>query len=215
MIFKNRQDAGKQLCQLLKKYKGQDVVVYALPRGGVVVAAEIAKYLHAPLDLILAHKIGHPYHSEYAIAAVSESGHLLGNPHELQSVGESWLQHEKLRQIEEIKRKRKLYLEGRKDADVEDKVAIIVDDGIATGLTMQVGILELKDRNPSKIVAVVPVSPRETADKISEMADDFIAAEIPPEHMFMGAVGAYYEEFDQVEDEEVVDILKHFSTGNG
>ncbi|MBA2727547.1 MAG: phosphoribosyl transferase [Parachlamydiaceae bacterium] len=211
MSFKNRQDAGKQLCQLLSQYKGLDVVVYALPRGGVVVAAEIAKYLHAPLDLILAHKIGHPNYEEYAIAAVSEKGHLIGTPNELESVGHSWLQHEKHRQIEEIKRKRALYLKGRKDVDVEDKVAIIVDDGIATGLTMQVGILELKDRNPSKIVAVVPVSPKETADKISSMVDDFVAVVIPAENMFLGAVGAYYDEFNQIEDEEVIDILKNYS----
>src|ERR1700741_4776504 len=102
MYFKDRQDAGKQLCLLLEKYKSQKVVVFALPRGGVVIADEIAKFLHAPLDLILAHKIGHPYQPEYAIAAISESGHLVGSSHGLESIDKIWLENAKKVEIEEI-----------------------------------------------------------------------------------------------------------------
>jgi len=182
MIFKNRIDAGKQLCQLLTKYQHEDAVVYALPRGGVVVAVEIARFLHAPLDLIFAHKIGHPYNPEYAIAAISESGHMIGNPHELQSTGKAWLESAKEQQIQEIKRKRNLYLKGKKEIDLTNKIAFIVDDGVATGLTMQVGILELKDRHPKKIVAVVPVAPRKTADLLKGMAGEFVALEIPDDY---------------------------------
>lgn len=206
MYFKNRTDAGIQLSQLLNEYKDKDVVVYALPRGGVIVAAEIAKFLHAPLDLIFAHKIGHPHHSEYAIAAISEGGHLIGSSYELPFISEIWLEKEKQNQQEEIKRKRRIYLKGKKDLPLKGKIAIIVDDGIATGLTMQVGILELKDRHPDKIVVVVPVSPRSTANLIKETVDDFVGI-IIDDDKFLGSVGAYYQEFNQVEDEEVIDVL--------
>lgn len=208
MHFKDRQDAGRQLGRRLAHYQGQDIVVYGLPRGGVVVAEEIAKILHAPLDLILAHKIGHPRHAEYAIAAISESGHLVGTEHELQAVGQTWLEQEKKQQLEEIKRKRKIYLKNRPSTPVQDKIAIIVDDGIATGLTMLAGIQELKGQQPKKIVVAVPVAPKETADLLKTMVDEVVAVEIPEN--FLGAVGAYYIDFDQVEDDEVVSLLnKH------
>ena len=210
MYFKNRVDAGKQLCPLLQKYKGQETVVYALPRGGVPVAAEIAKFLHAPLDLIFAHKIGHPYHSEYAIAAVSESGHMVGSSHEMQAAGEAWLKREKEHQMEEMKKRRKIYLKGRKEISPKDKIAIIVDDGVATGLTMQVGIKELKDRHPKKIVVAVPVAPGSTANLMKAMVDDFVGI-IVDDYQFLGAVGAYYDRFDQVDDKEVIAILDDLS----
>lgn len=210
MYFKNRHDAGRQLCLLLEKYKGQEVVVFALPRGGVVLADEIAKFLKAPLDLVLAHKIGHPYQPEYAIAAISESGHLVGSSRGLDSVSEIWLETAKLKEIEEIKRKRRVYLGGKKTISVDNKIVLIVDDGIATGLTMQAGILELRDRNPKEIIVVVPVAPRTTANLLKEMADDLVAVSIPDDFEFMGSVGSYYETFNQVEDTEVIAILKSY-----
>lgn len=208
MTFADRRDAGRQLARLLSKYKGQEVVVYALPRGGVTVAVEIAKFLHAPLDLILAHKIGHPLQPEYAIAAVSESGHMIGNDAELSSVNQEWLQREKEEQMREIKRKRQLYLKGRKEISPQNKIAIIVDDGIATGLTMQAGIFELKDKHPKAIVAAVPVAPRHTVQLLKSMIDEVVGVEIPDNFDFLGAVGAYYNKFYQVEDEEVISILE-------
>lgn len=214
MYFKNRRDAGRMLAQALMKYKDQDVVVFALPRGGVVTAEEIAKALNAPLDLILAHKIGHPYHSEYAIAAISESGQIVGNPREMQAVDKKWFESEKIHQMMEIKRKRKEYLKGKKEIPVKDKIAILVDDGIATGLTMQVGILELKQRHPKKIVVAVPVSPRSTANLLKTMADEFVGIEVPEDYDFLGAVGAYYADFSQTEDDEVIQILENHSSTN-
>lgn len=207
MYFKDRRDAGRQLSQRLTPYQNQQVIVYALPRGGIVLAEEIANALHAPLDLILAHKIGHPYQAEYAIAAISENGHMVGTQHELLSVNQTWLEQEKKRQLEEIKRKRNVYLKGKPSLSAKDKIAIIVDDGIATGLTMQVGILQLKDQHPKKIVVAVPVSPKQTADLLKTLVDDVVAIEIPGDHQFLGAVGAYYQYFDQVEDDEVIAIL--------
>jgi predicted phosphoribosyltransferase len=208
MYFKNRKDAGIQLAHLLKEYIGQEVVVFALPRGGIIPAEEIANFLHAPLSLILAHKIGHPFQPEYAIAAISESGHLVGSSAELHAANEAWLERAKMKEMEEIKRKRKIYLADKKDIPLEGKIAMIVDDGVATGLTMQVGILELRDRNPKKIIVVVPVVPRSTATRLQNMADDLVAVEIPDDYEFRGAVGAYYDEFYQVEDAEVIKILK-------
>lgn len=210
LFFRDRRDAGRQLCRLLEKYKGKDIVVYALPRGGIIPGEEIANYFSVPLDLILAHKLGHPYQPEYAVAALSESGHIVGNSYELDSLGKAWLDREKERQMEEIRKKRKMYFRGQKEIPLQGKIAIIVDDGIATGLTLQVGIMELKDRHPQKIVAAVPVAPKTIANLLKTIVDDFVAIEIPEDCRFLGSVGAYYEEFDQVEDEEVIAILnKH------
>lgn len=207
MLFRDRQDAGRQLSQLLKEYKHTPAVVYALPRGGVAVAAEIARFLHAPIDLIFAHKIGHPYQPEYAIAAISESGHMIGPSQDLLATfGNEWMEREKANQIREIKRKRQKYLKGRKEISVENKIAILVDDGVATGLTLLAGILELQDRRPKKIIVAVPVAPKSTASLIKTMVDDFVGVEIE-DYDFLGAVGAYYNEFNQVEDEEVIEIL--------
>lgn len=206
VYFKDRRDAGRQLGHLLEKYKDHEVVVYGLPRGGVVVAEEIANFLHAPLDLIFAHKIGHPYQPEYAIAAVSESGHLVGASHELLTVGEVWLEKAKKHQLEEMARRRTAYLGGKKDQPSKDKIAILVDDGIATGLTMQVAIKELQGRHPKKIVVAVPVSPLRTAQLLQALGTEVVAIEIPEDYKFLGAVGAYYDEFYQVEDDEVISI---------
>jgi putative phosphoribosyl transferase len=207
MFFQDRRDAGRQLCKLLAKYKESNVIVYALPRGGVVVADEIAKFLNAPIDLILAHKIGHPYQPEYAVAAISESGKIVGNPKELIPLGTKWLEREKDLQLKEIAKKRKMYLNDKEKIPMEDKIAIIVDDGIATGLTMQAGIKELRNHHPKSIVIAVPVSPRETAEFMKKLVDDFESSIIPESGHFLGAVGAYYNEFYQTEDEEVIDIL--------
>lgn len=209
MHFTDRRDAGRQLAQALEKYKNQAVVVYGLPRGGVVLAEEIAKFLGAPLDLILAHKIGHPLQPEYAIAAVSEGGHLVGNTYEIESVDRQWFEREKERQVQEIKRRRMKYLKGRKEPPVEGRAAILVDDGIATGLTMQAAVLELEDRNPEKIIVAVPVSPGSTAELFRSKVDDFVGLEVPDDYHFLGAIGAYYREFPQIEDEEVIEILEN------
>lgn len=206
--FADRREAGQKLGKLLEKYAGQKVIVYGLPRGGVVLAKEIADILHAPISLILAHKIGHPYQPEYAVAAMSESGHIVGNASELHSLGQAWLEREKIRQMEEIKRKRSLYLKGKIDPPLADTIAIIVDDGIATGLTMLAGIQELKDKHPKKIIAAVPVSPKSTADKLKAMVDEFVGIIIPEDFQFLGAVGAYYNDFSQTEDDEVIAILE-------
>lgn len=203
-LFKNRTDAGKKLAHMLKKYETEDVIVYALPRGGVVVAKEIAEALHAPMDLIFARKIGHPLSQEYAIGAISESGQVIGGS-ELTFFGEKWLNEQKKHQLEEIKRRRLLYLQNRPPLDPKNKIAILVDDGVATGLTMEAGILELKSFHPKKIVVAVPVAPKNTFDRLQALAGEAVGIEVSDD--FLGAVGAYYQEFSQVEDDEVINLL--------
>ncbi|MCR4324431.1 MAG: phosphoribosyltransferase family protein [Candidatus Curtissbacteria bacterium] len=215
MYFKNRADAGQKLAQKLKKYKGRDIVVYALPRGGVVTANEIAKCLNAPLDLIITRKIGHPYISEYAIAAVAENGHIVKNEEEVKAVDQVWFRQETKNQRQEAKRRRELYLGTKASISPEGKIAILVDDGIATGLTMRVAILELKHRHPKKIIVAVPIAPKDTASQIGAEVDEFVALDIPSMYEFLGGIGAYYDEFLPVEDNEVIKIMKGEVKQNG
>lgn len=208
-MFKDRIDAGRLLAKKLERFKGIPVVVFALPRGGVVVAAEIAESLNAPLDLLITRKIRHPSISEYAIGAVSENGYPLVDRHAAQDVSEEYLQQEIEYQKKEAHRRRQLYTTGRQSVSVLDKIAIIVDDGIATGLTMKVAVQELKmHHKPKKIVVVVPVIPKETMQELEAKGVEVVSAESPEE--FLGSVGSYYENFPQVSDEEVVEILNKF-----
>src|SRR3989344_4029036 len=191
MYFKDRPEAGRLLARALKKYKGKDVIVYALPRGGVVTALEIARYLHAPLDLIIARKIGHPYSPEYAIAAIAENGHIVSERGELASVDEKWLTEAIERERQEVTRRRKKYLKKIKEISAKGKIAILVDDGVATGLTLRVGIVELIHRHPKKIVVAVPVIQKSTANIIKAEADELVTLQRPSDDKFLGAVGAY------------------------
>lgn len=202
--FRDREDGGRQLAKKLLSYKDAAVVIYALPRGGVVTGIEIARALNAPLDLIIPRKIGHPSNPEYAIGAVAEDGHLTANPEEIATVDEQWLRSEIARQQTEAKRRREVYLSDRPQIDIAGKVAIIVDDGIATGLTMKCAIAELRHRHPKKIVVAVPVAPLDSLEEISALVDEVICLSTPE---FMGAIGAFYDSFSQVEDSEVVKLM--------
>lgn len=205
MYFNDRKDAGIQLAELLIKYKGKDVIVFALPRGGVVLALEIANSLQAPLDLVITKKIGHPGNPEYAICAMGENGPPVCNKMELDHVDPSWLEVETLRIRKEIQRRKETYHIENTDASLNGKIAILVDDGIATGLTMMAAINEIKSRKPAKIVVAIPITPADTARELMELADELIAIYI--DENYLGAVGAYYKHFAQVEDEEVMELL--------
>lgn len=203
-MFKNRQEAGRLLAERLQKYRNTNSVVYALPRGGVVVAYEIVRSLPAPLDLVITRKIGHPHNPEYAICAVSESGELACDEYERQIVGIQWIKEEAARQMAEAQRRRQAYL-GRESLSPEGKIAIIVDDGVATGLSIGLAIKEIRTYNPAKIVVAVPIIPDDTAEKLAPFVDELIALEIGTP--FLGSIGQYYREFPQVADEEVIDLL--------
>lgn len=205
MYFRDRREAGQLLAAALREFAGQDVVVYALPRGGMVLGAEVAKALHAPLDLLITRKIGHPHMPEYAICAISELGGMVCNAAERALVDPQWFDAAVTRERQEATRRREHYLRGRPAAPVEEKTAILVDDGIATGLTMRAAINEVKQRHPRQVVVAIPVIPIETAAVLRQEADRVIALDIP--EVFLGAIGAYYADFRQIEDEEVLRLL--------
>jgi len=213
MRFKDRTEAGKMLAGALAKYRDQDGIVYPLPRGGVVLGVEIARELHMPLGLIIPRKIGHPYNPEYAICAVAENGELACNQSEVARVDQSWFKQRVEQEREESRRRRERYLGGREPLDPSGKTAILVDDGIATGLTMEAAIRDAKTRHAAKIVVAVPVAPADTAVKLRCEVDDVVALDIP--EYYLGAVGAYYDYFPQITDDEVIEMLKQVEAASG
>jgi putative phosphoribosyl transferase len=207
MRFKDRAEAGQKLARLLATtYEHEEGVVYALPRGGVVLGAEIALRLHMPLDLIVARKIGHPYNPEYAIGAVTEGGEPVVNADEVARVPSGWFHAQVAAERREARRRHHVYLDGRAPLSSHGKTAIIVDDGIATGLTMEAAIRELRRRDSARIVVAVPVVPADTATTFAREVDELVALDIP--EYYLGGVGAYYEYFPQVTDEEVIALLR-------
>jgi predicted phosphoribosyltransferase len=205
MRFKNRVDAGRILAKKLDKYKHIECVVYALPRGGVPLGVEIARYLHAPLDLVIPRKVGHPNWREYAICAVTESGHVVCNEDEVKQLDPQWLERAIEIEKNEAKRRRHIYLAGHQPANPTGKVAIITDDGVATGLTMRVAIQELMDKKPDHIVIAVPVAPSGAIEDLKKYVNEVITLEHAKP--FLGSIGAYYDEFDQMTDEEVTKLM--------
>lgn len=207
MRFKDRADAGQQLAQALSAYRNsKDVIVFALPRGGVVLGVEVSKALGLPLDLAIPRKVGHPRQPEYAIAAVAESGQLATNPAEVERVDPEWFKQAVERERREAGRRRELYLAGRPMPALAGKTAIIVDDGIATGLTMFAAIRDVRHAGAARVVVAVPAAPAETVARLQREVDEVVT--LDNGEYYLGAVGAYYDSFPQVSDAEVIDLLK-------
>lgn len=206
--FHDRQAAGRLLAKKLNNYTDQDVVIYALPRGGIAIGAEVAEALHAPLDIVVPRKIGHPIDTEYAIAAISETGKLVMGTDSLTTIDEDWLSVEILRELKEAERRRHRYMKGRPAIDVEGKTAIITDDGVATGLTMRAAIVDVQRRDPAKIIVAVPIIPEDTKALLVKEVDNVIAL-VSPKAGF-GSIGQYYDSFEQVDDDEVIALLNQF-----
>lgn len=213
MLFHDRYDAGKRLAEKLEAYRGQNVEVFAMPRGGVPLGAEIAGSLKVPLNLIITKKIGHPHNPEYAVGAVSEMGSVVYNQDEISEISPLWLEQEIKNLREEINRRRSVYLPGRCPTDLGGKTVVIVDDGIATGYTMAVAIKDLKKTKPTKIVVAIPVVPEEIALRIAGSVDELVSLRI--EKFYLGAVGSYYENFSQLQDAEVIALLSSSKEGAG
>jgi predicted phosphoribosyltransferase len=182
--------------------------VLALPRGGVPVAAEVASFLRAPLDLILVRKIGAPMQPELAIGAVVDGGApvTVRNRELIEDTGTSEREFQALckRELAEIERRRAEYLGGRTPADPKGRIAIVIDDGIATGATMRAALQATRMRKPKKLILAVPVAPAETLESLRQEADEVICLETPK---YFGAVGHFYEDFGQLTDDDVRDIL--------
>lgn len=202
--FADRREAGKLLAERLQAYRGKSVV-YALPRGGVETGVEIAGALNVPLDLLIARKIGHPLDPEYAVCAVTETGPLICDEVERARMDWLWLEQTVNAERREAKRRRELYLRDRQPVSAEGKVAIVVDDGIATGLTVLAAVEELRQQRPKKIIVAVPCAPRDAIDELLKAVDRVIVLSDPDE--YLGAVGAYYDVFPQLTDEDVVAFL--------
>jgi putative phosphoribosyl transferase len=211
MPFKDRVDAGRQLAQALLKFRGERVVVLALPRGGVPVAAEVATALDGLLDLVLVRKIGVPMQPELAMGAVVDGTdpHVVRNDDMILLTGVSEREFAAIRDREllEIERRRRKYLGNRARAEIAGRVVIVVDDGIATGATIRAALQSIRPRGPRKLVLAVPVAPTSTLSELAEEADEIVCLE---DHEAFGAIGFYYRDFRQVDDQEVIDILARF-----
>lgn len=205
-MFQNRQDAGEKLSSVLEKYKGEDVIVMGIPRGGVVVAAEVAKRLGAPLDVIIPRKIGAPHNPEVAIGAVTQDGTVIKDEAMVQILGISDDQLNVLagRVSGEIARRVNAYRGGRPGIDIHNKTVIIVDDGIATGFTIKAAIKSVRSANPRRLVLAVPVAPADTVQALRETVDELVCLQKP--ELFY-AVGQFYTDFDQTSDSEVIQLL--------
>lgn len=208
MIFRDRTEAGQRLADALAEYCTKDCVVLALPRGGVPVAAEIAASLGAPLDVLLVRKIGAPLQPELAVGAVVDGGApvIVRNEDVLLATGTTDEQFRRIceRELAEIERRRRLYLHGRAPLDPRGRVAIVVDDGIATGATMRAALQATRKRAPKELVLAVPVAARDTLDDLQSEADRVVCLASPEP---FGAVGYYYRDFSQVSDDEVMLVL--------
>jgi len=203
MIYRDRRDAGEQLALRLSEYaKRDDVLVLALPRGGVPVAYEVARVLNAPLDIFLVRKLGVPGHEELAMGAISSGG--------VRVINADVVDYLRIparvvdTELRELERRERLYRGARTEPDVSGKTVILIDDGLATGSTMRAAVEALAQQNPARVVVAVPVSAPETCDEYRMGVDEIICAQTP--EPFMG-VGMWYQDFSQTTDTEVRDLL--------
>jgi putative phosphoribosyl transferase len=209
MRFRDRAEAGRRLAAELARFRDREPVVLALPRGGVPVAYQIAAALDAPLDLILVRKIGAPFQRELAVAAIvdGEQIDVVVNEEIAEEVGAGpeYIEKEAARQAGEIERRRRLYLCGREPVRVRGRTAIVVDDGIATGATMRAALRAVGRRQPAHLVLAVPVAPPETIAALRAEVDEVVCLATPTPFF---AIGNFYDDFHQVADEEVRDLLE-------
>jgi len=208
MIYRDRTEAGKYLAAQLAHYADRDdVLVLALPRGGVPVAFEVAKALRAPLDIFLVRKLGVPGHEELAMGAISTGGVRVLNQDVVDYIGitNDMIDAVALDELQELERRERAYRGNRPEPEIPGKTVILVDDGLATGSTMRAAAAALRQQNPARIVVGVPVSAPETCDEYRMGVDEIICAATPKR--FQG-VGKWYEDFSQTTDEEVRSLLQ-------
>jgi putative phosphoribosyl transferase len=209
MRFRDRPDAGRHLAEVLWRagFQDLDVVVAALPRGGVPVAFEVAKRLGTPLDVLVVRKLGVPFQPELAMGAVGEGGVRVENPDVLRSagLGSKDLEDAERRERPELERRAALYREGRSRVDVHGRCAIVVDDGIATGSSVRAACRVVRTHGATRIVVAVPVASRMAVTDLRSECDEFVCLEVPDPFY---AVGEWYREFSQTGDDEVVDLLR-------
>jgi predicted phosphoribosyltransferase len=205
--FRDRFEAGRLLAERLREYAGRDdVIVLALPRGGVPVAYEVAKALGAPLDVFVVRKLGVPGHEELAMGAIASGGVAVLDERLIGAIGLSGEHLERViaAELQELERREAAYRGSHDSPDLADKTVILVDDGLATGSTMRAAAVAVRRQNPARIVVAVPVAAAETCDEFRDVVDEVVCGATPrPFH----AVGLWYDDFSQTSDEEVRELL--------
>ncbi len=207
--FRDRAEAGQALAEKLRKYGGlPDVVVLALPRGGVPVAYEVARQIGAPLDVFLVRKLGVPWQEELAFGALASGGTKVIDWALVRQLGLSDAEIQAIigREQSELERRERAYRDGRPAVNVRNRIAILIDDGLATGSSMLAAVRALRALGPARVVVAVPVAPPSTCDRLRSEADEVVCAYTPEPFW---AVGAWYEDFTQTTDEEVRTLLAH------
>jgi predicted phosphoribosyltransferase len=205
MTFRDRDEAAAELVEKLSAYKGQHPLILAIPRGAVPMGKIVAERLGGELDVVLVHKLGAPGNPEYAIGSIDEAGQVALTGDGKAIASKEYLESEKEAQLETLKKRRAMYTPVRPPIDPNDRVVIIVDDGIATGSTMLAAIQYVRAKHAKKVVVAVPVAARDSLKRVREVADEVICLHSP---VLFFAVGQFYENFAQVSDEEVVAFLK-------
>ncbi len=209
MRFRNRTEAGEKLSSRLLHLTDESLVVLALPRGGLPVAFEVAKALSAPIDLIMVRKIGVPWQQELAAAAVvdGDDPQIVENSEivEMFRLSEDFIREEADKQLQEIERRRRLYLGERERVAVRGRTVVVVDDGIATGATVRAALKAVRKAGAQRVVLAVPVAPPETIDTLRAETDEIVCLSTPE---FFGGISMFYTDFHQVSDDEVIDLLK-------
>lgn len=206
IAFRDRREAGERLAEALLPYASRETIVLGLPRGGVPVAFQVARRLDAPLDICIVRKLGVPGHEEFAMGAIASGGVELLSQRMVRSLG---LTRDEVAQVvdrerRELERRERAYRDGRAAADVQGRTVIVVDDGLATGASMQAAVMALRRREPAAIVVAAPVAPPTTCEEIRRIADGCVCLRTP--EPFLG-VGQWYADFDQTTDEEVRALL--------
>jgi putative phosphoribosyl transferase len=206
-LFRDRKDAGRRLAERLARYRDEDSVVLALPRGGVPVGYEIARALKVPLDVFIARKLGAPNQPELGIGAVAQDGSRVLSERIVEEIGvsEEYIDRVAAEETKEAERGLKLFRGERLEPEVRERTAILVDDGIATGVTIRAAIEALRRRDPRRLVLAVPVCTTHTAETLRREVDELICLEAPSNLM---AIGLWYRHFEQTSDEEVIELLK-------
>jgi putative phosphoribosyl transferase len=206
ITFQDRRDAGRRLGGRLRHLRGEDMVVLGLPRGGVPVAFEVARALKAPLDLLLVRKLGVPFQRELAMGAVGEGGITVYNEDVLRAAGISpdEVEAARSREMSELSLRADRYRAGQSPVDLTDRVAVIIDDGIATGASMRVAIEVVRVQEPARVVVATPVVSEDAAELLRPLVDDLVALAIPRRFV---AVGSWYEDFSEIRDDDVRQLL--------
>ncbi len=205
--FADREEAGRLLAEELSEYRGRKAVGLGIPRGGIIVAREIAHALDAELDIVLTHKLRTPGHEELAMGSVTEDGELFLNQKIVQElgIGDTYIQQEKARQLAEIKRRTEMIRHIQPKIPLKGRIVIVTDDGVATGATTQAALWAVRTEQPEKLIAAMPVGPEHTIRRLAEDVDEMLCLRTPP---LFAAVGQFYGQFYPVEDEDMLAILR-------